>query len=411
MNVQWIGGRGRTLGRLISMLALGLGCAAAAQAQATGPIKIGILNDQSGPYASITGTGAVAAAKLAVEDAGNVLGRPVEVLSADHQFKPDIGAGIARRWFDTEGVNAIFDIYHSGVALAVQRIAEDKDKILVVSMASSRDIGGKSCSPNGFQWANDGYAVANLTTKGAGSSTPNSWYFITVDYAAGHSIEADARRMIEASGGTFAGSVRFPANSPDFASFLLQAQASKAKNIALIAGGADLTNAAKQALEFGIQQGGQRFIPFSMTTDDIYALGNKVTGGMPLVLSFYWDETPATRAWTERFKKATGKMPTDPQANVYSAVLHYLKAVKAAGTTDTKAVLAKMKSMPVEDFFTAGAHVRADGRLMRQLSYAVAKTPEQMKSKDDLLTITKKFSGEEAFVPASQSECPALAKK
>ena len=226
-------------------------------------VKIGILNDQASVYSSITGPGSVAAARLAIEDAGGTLfGQPIELVSADHAHKPDIGSAIARRWFDVEGVDAIFDIYSSGVALAVQGIAEQKNKILVVSMASSRDISGKACSPNGMQWANDGYEVANLTIKGASGDKPTSWYFLTVDYAAGHSVEKDARNLIEANGGKFVGSVRFPLNSPDFSSFLLQAQNSGAKTIGFIGGGADMMNAIKQAAEFGIEQTGQRFIPF-----------------------------------------------------------------------------------------------------------------------------------------------------
>lgn len=389
-----------------------LGVAAAAHAQGGAPVRIGILNDQAGAYSSISGPGAVVAARLAIEDAGgSVLGKPVELVSADHSHKPDIGSSIARRWFDTEGVHAIFDIYSSGVALAVQKVAQDKNRILVVSTASSKDISGKSCSPNGMQWGNDGYSVANLIIKGAAGAQPNTWFFLTVDYTAGHSIEADSRRMIEASGGKVAGGVRFPLGSADFSSFLLQAQASKAKNIAFVGGGADFTNSAKQANEFRIRESGQTFTPFSLTTEDIYALGNGIVGGMPLVQSFYWDDSDASRAWTERFRKAfNGKMPTDPQANVYSAVLHYLKSVKAAGTTDATAVLARMKETPVNDFFTKNARIRADGRLMREMMYAQAKAPDQMKHKDDLLTVLKRFPGEEAFVPASLSECAALRK-
>lgn len=383
-----------------------------ANAQSGAPVKIGILNDQAGAYSGISGPGSVAAARLAIEDAGGtVLGRPVEIVSADHGHKPDIGSSIASRWYDTEGVQAIFDIYSSGVALAVQKVAQDKNRILVVSTASSKLISGKSCSPNGMQWGNDGYSVANLIIKGASGGQPNTWFFLTVDYTAGHSIEADSRPMIEATGGKVLGGVRFPLGSSDFSSFLLQAQASKAKNIAFVGGGADFTNSAKQASEFRIRESGQIYTPFSLTTDDIYALGNRVTGGMPLVQSFYWDDTDASRAWTERFKKAyNGKMPTDPQANVYSAVLHYLKAVKAAGTSETGAVLAKMKETPVNDFFTKNARIRADGRLMREMMYAQAKAPEQMKNRDDLLTIVKRYPGEESFVPAAQSECPLLRK-
>lgn len=381
-----------------------------ALAQSDKPVKIGILNDQAGPYSAISGQGSVAAARLAIEDAGPVLGKPVELVVGDHQNKPDVGATLARRWYDQDGVSAIFDIYNSGVMLAIQRVAQDKDKIVETTMASSRDVAGKSCTPNSFVWANDGYAVANLTIKGATTPQANTWYFLTVDYAAGHSIEKDARAMVESMGGKVLGSVRFPLNAPDFSSFLLQAQSSKAKNVAFIGGGVDMINSAKQAVEFGIQKGGQNYIPVSVTTEEVFALGNKATAGMPLVLSFYWDETAATKAWTERFRKATGKMPTDPQANVYSAVFHYLKAVKAAGTVENKAVLEKMKSMPVEDFFTQGARIRPDGRLMRPLWFATVKPPEQMKNPTDLLTLQKKYSGEEAFVAAAQSECPLLKK-
>jgi branched-chain amino acid transport system substrate-binding protein len=402
----------RHVGSSLILASLILTClASGAAAQADKAVKIGILNDQASVYSSISGSGSVAAAKLAIEDmGGTLLGKPIELVFADHAHKPDQGTTIARRWFDVEGVDAIFDIYSSGVALAVQGLAEAKDKILVLSMASSGVISGKSCSPNGMQWANDGYEVANLTIKGVSEGKPTSWYFITVDYTAGHSIEKDSQKLIEASGGTFTGSVRFPLNTPDFSSFLLRAQASGAKNIGFIGGGADLTNATKQASEFGIQQSGQRFIPLSMTTVDIDALGNKVTQGMPLVLSFYWDESDATKAWTERFRKAFGKMPTDPQANVYSAVLHYLKAVKAAGTTDNQTVLAKMKDTPVNDFFTSNARIRADGRLMRDVYYAEAKAPDEMKSPTDLLKLIKKVPGEQAFIPADQSECKLLKK-
>jgi branched-chain amino acid transport system substrate-binding protein len=375
------------------------------------PVKIGILNDQASVYSAITGPGSVAAARLAIEDmGGSMFGKPIELISADHAHKPDIGSAIARRWFDTEGVDAIFDIYSSGVALAVQGIAEQKNKLLVVSMASSRDISGKSCSPNGMQWANDGYEVANLTIKGSSGDKPTSWFFLTVDYTAGHSIERDAQAMITKGGGKFVGAVRFPLNTPDFSSFLLQAQSSGAKNIGFIGGGADMTNAIKQASEFGIERTGQRFVPFSLTTVDIDALGNEATQGMPLVLSYYWDASDQTKAWAERFKKAFGKLPSDPQANVYSAVLHYLKSVKAAGTTDTTAVLAKMRETPVEDFFTSGARIREDGRLMRDVYYAETKKPGAKSGPTDLITLVKKMPGSEAFIPAGESDCKLLKK-
>ena len=376
----------------------------------TKAVKIGVLNDQGGPYSSVTGPGAVAAARMAIEDVGGlVLGKPVELVSADHQHKPDVGSAIARRWYDAEGVDAVFDIYNSGVALAVQRLAQEKNKVLISSV-NTAEITGKSCATNGLQWGGDGYALANLTVKGAYKGKPESWYFLTVDYAAGHSLEKDARAAVEAQGGKTLGAMRFPLGSTDFSSYLLQAQASKADNIGILGGGADLLNAVKQADEFQIRKTRQKVIPFALTTADVVALTNQTAQGFPLVMSFYWDENPATRAWTERFRKSQGKLPTDLQANVYSAVLHYLKAVQAAGTTDAKAVLAKMRDTPVEDFYTHGARIREDGRLMREMIYAEAKAPGQMKSKDDLVSVVKRFTGEQAFLPRALSECPLVKK-
>ena len=376
----------------------------------TKAVKIGILNDQGGPYSSVTGPGAVAAARMAIEDVGGpVLGKPVELVAADHQHKPDVGSAIARRWYDAEGVDAVFDIYNSGVALAVQRLAQEKNKVLISSV-NTAEITGKSCATNGLQWGGDGYALANLTVKGAYKGKPESWYFLTVDYAAGHSLEKDARAAVEAQGGKTLGAMRFPLGSTDFSSYLLQAQASKADNTGILGGGTDLLNAIKQADEFQIRKTKQKVIPFALTTADVVALTNQTAQGFPLVMSFYWDENAATRAWTERFRKSQGKLPTDLQANVYSAVLHYLKAVQAAGTTDAKAVLAKMRDTPVEDFYTHGARIREDGRLMRDMIYAEAKAPGQMKSKDDLVSVVKRFTGEQAFLPRALSECPLVKK-
>ena len=389
---------------------LGLGHVPLASAQAAKAVKIGVLNDQGGPYSSVTGPGAVVAARMAVEDAGgSILGKPVELVAADHQHKPDVGSAIARRWYDADGVDAIFDIYNSGVALAVQRLAQEKNKVLISSV-NTAEITGKSCATHGMQWGGDGYALSNLTVKGAYKGKPESWFFLTVDYAAGHSLEKDARSAVEAQGGKVLGAVRFPLGSTDFSSYLLQAQSSKADNIGILGGGTDLLNAVKQADEFQIRKTKQNVIPFALTTADVVALTNQTAQGSPLVMSFYWDENAATRAWTERFRKAQGKLPTDLQANVYSAVLHYLKSVQAAGTTEAKAVLAKMRDTPVEDFYTHGARIREDGRLMLEMIYAEAKAPGQMKNKDDLVSVTKRFTGEQAFLPRAQSECPLIKK-
>lgn len=394
-----------------SILAFALLCTtsvAALAAESGEPIKIGILSDMSGPYSQIVGPGSVAAAKLAVEDVGgSVLGRPIEVIMGDHQHKPDLGASIARRWFDQDGVRAIFDIYNSGVALAVQQLAESKDRILV-STVNSGALTGKSCSPNGMQWGPDGHALANITVKGVEGDKPKSWYFLTVDYTAGHSLEQDSRRAVEKLGGSWKGAVRFPLGTTDFSSYLLQAQASKADSIGFAGGGSDLLNAVKQVNEFQIGKSGQRFVTTSLTTADIRALGGDVTAGFPVVFSFYWGLSPETEKWSERFKKAHGSLPTDMQADTYSAVLHYLKSVQAAGTVETKAVLEKMKATPVNDMFTKDARVRADGRLMRAIYFGTVKPVRERKNGDDLIAVEKEFSGEEAFLPREQSECPLL---
>lgn len=391
------------------LLGMTLTCLAAATALAAGdPIKIGVLTDQSGPYSQIVGPGSVTAAKLAVEDmGGTVIDRPVEVIMGDHQHKPDLGASIARRWFDQDGVRAIFDIYNSGVALAVQELAKSKDRLLI-STVNSGALTGNSCSNHGMQWGPDGHALASITVKGVEGDNPKSWYFMTVDYTAGHSLEADARRAVEQVGGQWKGAVRFPLGAPDFSSYLLQAQASKAENIGFAGGGSDLLNAAKQFDEFQLASGGQRFVTTSLTTADIDALGVDVAAGFPIVFSFYWDLSSATQEWSDRFRKIHGSLPTDMQANVYSAVLHYLKAVKAAGTVDTETVLEKMRELPVNDMFTEDARIRADGRLMRDIYFGTIKAVSDRKNDSDLINVERKFAGEEAFLPADESECPLL---
>lgn len=402
---------GRRLKLQAALLLLGLAGVGSAWSQAAGDaIKIGVLNDQTGVYSAATGAGSVVAAKLAVEDAGSVLGRPVQVLAGDHQFKPDVGASIARRWYD-EGVTAIFDIYHSGVGLAVQDIAKSKNKIVMAEI-NSMLFTNEQCSPNGFSWGTDGHSLATIISQGASAGKPTSWYFITVDYTAGHSTEQEAREIIEANGGKFVGSARFPAGAADFSSFVLSAQTSKAKSIGFIGGGADTLNIAKQVREFGLAKMGQKFVPFALGTVDVPAMGMEVAQGLPIAFSYYWGLSPQAEAWKERFKKASGgKLPSDQQADVYSEVFHYLKAVKAAGTTDTTPVLAKLRELPVDDVFTRGAKIRADGRLMREMYYGVVKSPADMKNPDDLMEVVKKFSGEEAFLPAAQSKCSLLTGK
>lgn len=377
-------------------------------AQQNNAVKIGVLSDIGGPYSDVTGPGSITAAKMAIEDmGGNILGNPVELVSADHKHKPDLGSSIARRWFDAESVDAIFDIYNSGVALAVQKLAEEKDKILI-STVNSGKLTGDSCSTHGFQWGPDGYSLATITVKGVQGDKKSSWYFMTVDYTAGHSLEGDASRTVEELGGSVKGHVRFPLGTTDFSSFLLRAQASKADYIGFIGGGSDLANATKQSNEFQIQATNQKFMTTSLTTADIIGLGSDITSGLPIVYSFYWNQSPESRAWADRFYKIQGTMPTDMQANVYSAVTHYLKSVKQAGTTETAAVLKTMKELPVNDFYTSDAHIRDDGRLMRDIYFGWVKAPSEKEDEYDLIDIVDTFSGEESFISASLSECHLL---
>lgn len=394
--------------RLLLIMALTWITATSGSVAAEDPIKIAILTDQSGPYSKIVGPGSVVAAKMAVEEIGGfVLGRPVEVLAGDHQHKPDLGASIARRWFDQEDVRAIFDIYNSGVAIAVQELARSKDRILI-STVNSGALTGESCSANGMQWGPDGHALATITVKGVDGDEPKSWYFLTVDYTAGHSIEKDAKRAVEQIGGAWKGAVRFPLGTTDFSSYLLQAQASGADNIGLAGGGSDLLNAVKQFDEFQLASGGQRFVTTGLTTVDIDALGGDVAAGLPIVFSFYWGLSPETQEWSDRFRQIHGELPTDMQANVYSGVLHYLKSVAAAGTVETKDVLVKMKETPVHDMFTADARIRADGRLMRDIYFGTIKSIQDRKNEDDLIETGNKFSGATAFLPAERSDCSLL---
>lgn len=401
--------------RRISKPAAGLAAALAvlcqmAAVEAADAVKIGVLTDMSSVYSDFGGQGSVIAAELAIEDAGGkVLGQPVGLVSADHQNKADIGVTAALKWFDDEGVQALFDVSNSGISLALQDVIMKRDKIAVFSGANNKSLTGDKCTTNGLIWGYDGYALAKGNVEGIFKSNPgSSWFFLTVDYASGHGLEGDTISVIEKMGGTVKGAVRFPLGTNDFSSFLLQAQGSGADVIALVAGGSDVRNMIKQADEFGIAQAGQRIAPLFFTVNDIQGLGLEATRGMPVVADFYWDQTDGTRAFAERFKARHGKVPTDVQATVYSSVLHYLKAVEAAGTTQTQAVLAKMKAMPVEDFMTDGATIRADGRLMRDMYYFEVKSPAESKYELDYLTQKTTIPGAVAYRPAAESDCPLL---
>ncbi len=381
-----------------------------ALAQTPDAIKIGVLNDQNGPYADFGGLTSVQAAQMAVEDfGGTVLGKKIEIVSADHQNKTDIAAGIARRWFDVEGVTAVTDLTNSAVALAVQNIAKEKSRVtLAVGPATTR-LTNEDCSPTGFHWAFDTYSQAVGTARAIVAQGGDSWFILAADYAFGHQMATDLARIVKGGNGKVLGEVRHPLNTSDFSSFLLQAQASKAKIVGLANAGADTINSVKQAAEFRIAAGGQKLAGLVVVLSDVHALGLKVANGLTFTTAFYWDMNDDTRKWSKRFFEKTGRMPGMVQAGTYSAVLHYLKAVKAANSADAKAVAAKMRELKVDDFFAKGL-VRDDGRMVHDMYLVEVKTPEESKAPWDYYKVLRTIPANDAVQPLADSKC-ALVKK
>lgn len=372
-------------------------------------VKIGILNDMSGPYSALGGQGSLEAAKMAVEDfGGTVQGAPVEVVGADHQNKADIGATIARQWFDAEQVDTIMDLTTSSVALAVQAIAGEKQKIDIVTGGGTSDLSGKACTPYSFHWAYDTHALAVGTGDAVVKAGGDSWFFLTADYAFGYSLEENTTKTVEAAGGKVLGSVRHPLNNNDYSAFLLQAQASGAKVIGLASAGLDTQNAIKQAAEFGITQGGQSLAGLLLFITDIHGLGLDTAQGLYLTEGFYWDRDDQSREFGKRFMDRTGGMPSMVHASVYSAVTQYLKAIDAAGGDDATAVAAKLKEMPVDDVFGRGAKVAANGRLMNTQYLMQVKTPDESKYDWDYYKIVAEIPGEQAYMDPAQSGCPLV---
>jgi branched-chain amino acid transport system substrate-binding protein len=394
-----------------------LGAAAAALSVATAQaqvsddrVRIGVLNDQSGLYADFGGIGSVVAVQMAVEDfGGTVLGKPIDVVSADHQNKPDIGSNIANEWFDVQGVDAITELTTSSVALAVQEIARAKGKITIVSGAATSLLTNSACSPTGFHWTYDTVALANGTGKAVVAEGGRTWFFLTADYAFGHSLEADVSAVVEAAGGEVKGAVRHPLNTADFSSFLLQAQSSGAQIVGLANAGTDTTTSIKQAAEFGLPQGGQQLAGLLLVLSDIHALGLDVAQNLVLTTGFYWDLNDETRAWSKRYQeRMNGRMPNMIQAGMYSATLHYLKAIEAAGTDEATAVAEQMRAMPVNDMFAQGGTVRADGRMVHDMYLARVKSPSESTGPWDYYQILRTIPGDEAYLPLDQSECPLV---
>src|SRR3984957_1109637 len=379
--------------------------AAAAPARADEAFRIGVLNDQSGPYADSSGPGGAESARMAVEDfGGSVLGKPIELLVADHQNKVDVGLAVARQWYDARGVRAIFDITNSGVGLAVQDLAKARDRIVIFDSASSSDLTGKACSPNGIQWNADnwsnGVALMRLLIK----QKLDSFFFITADYAFGASLEADARDAIAKAGGNVVGSVRSPLNTADFSSYLLSAQAAGAKVGCLPNPGADLSTSLKQANEFGLTPGQYIATPITYLSD-VHALGLPIAHDLVFMQSWYWDINDATRAFAKRFFERAKRMPNDNQAALYSSVLHYLEAVKATGSDDAAEVAKAMKQAPLPDIFTDNGVVRAEGRVVYVRYLVKVKQPAESKYPWDYLSIVAKIPADAAFRPLGASGC------
>lgn len=373
-------------------------------------IRIGILNDQAGPFADNGGRGSVAAARLAAEDFGNqVLGKKIEIISADHQNKPDIASATARKWFDSEGVDVIADGAASSAGFAILEIARQKNKIFLISGPGSSDFTGKACSPVSFHFNYDTYALSRMTSEAVTKAGGTSWFFISADYAFGHALQRDATKFIEAAGGKVIGSAAHPLGTADFASFLLQAQASKAKVVGLATSGADVQTAIKQAGEFGTVERGQSLAGLLVFITDVNALGLKVTQGLQVTTSFYWDMNESTRAWSKRYFAAMeGRVPSMVQAGVYSGVHHYLAAVKAAGTKDPAVVAAKMREMKVNDMYNKDVAIRPDGRVLHTMHLVQVKKPEESKHKYDYYKILTSQPGESVFRPLSEGNCPLI---
>ena len=393
----------------LALMTLAAGAAPAA-AQENAGVKIGVLSDMNSLYADITGKGTGVAARMAAEDFGPVLGKPVEIVAADHQNKSDVASNIARVWYDTEGVDMITDGGSSAVALAVEEVSRQKQKLVLFSGPASSDITGKYCSPYAAHWTYDTYALSTVTGSAVVKAGGKSWFFLGADYAFGHALERDTAAVVEKDGGKVVGAVYAPLNTADFSSFLLQAQASKADVIGLANAGGDTTTAIKQGTEFGLTKGGQKFAALLMFITDVHALGLGAAQGLEFTTAFYWDKDDATRAFANRFFKQVGHMPTMVLAGVYSATMHYLKAVKALGNKDPLKVMEKMRETPINDFMTHDGKLRIDGRVLRDMYLVEVKKPAESNGPWDYYKILETIPAAKLFQPLGDSDCPLVKK-
>jgi branched-chain amino acid transport system substrate-binding protein len=398
------------MNRLICALVASLWTSSAALAQVSDDaVRIGVMTDLSSWGRDNTGPGSVEAAKMAIEEFGRtVLGKPIELISADHQMKVDVGTQIARGWIDNAKIDAIVDVPNSAIAIALHNMARERNKILLLSGAGASSLTDELCSPNTVQFTYDTYALAKVTASAMVAEGNKSWFFVTADYTFGHQLEQDATRFIKPAGGEVLGSVRHPTNTSDFSSFALQAQNSKANVVAFANAGQDTQNAIKQSNEFGLVRGGQKLVGLLMFDADIHAIGLREAQGTYMTTASYWNMDDNTRAWSKKFFARTGVMPSMIHAGVYGAVLHYLKAINSAGSDDPARVMAKMRELPIEDAFVNQAKLREDGRVIRDMYLARVKKPEQSREPWDYLEIVRTVKGEDAFRPVSESKCPLL---
>ena len=400
---------------MLSTLIAGFGLALTGGAQAAisgGVVKIGVLNDMSGPYADLAGPGSVIAAKMAIEDYVKQTGSKlkIEIVSADHQNKPDVGSSITRKWIDSDGVDMILDVPTSSVALAVNEVVKEKNKLMLNSTGGSSDLTGKACTPNTVHWTYDTWMLAHGTGSAVVKQGGDSWFFLTADYAFGHALEKDTADVVKAAGGKVLGTVRVPLGTTDFSSFLLQAQSSKAKIVGLANAGNDTINSIKQAAEFGIVAGGQKMAGLLVFLSDIHGLGLKTAQGLQVTTTFYWDMNDATRAWSKRFGALHGnRMPTMVQAGVYAGLLHYLKAVDALQEdADGAKVVAKMKEMPTDDPLFGKGSIRVDGRKIHPAYLVEVKKPAESKYAYDYYKVLQTIPADQAFRPLKEGNCPLV---
>ena len=403
--------------KLLSSLIAGIGLAAAGAAQAQisdNVVRIGVMNDMSGVYADIGGPGSVLAAKMAVEDylKASKSSLKVDVVSADHQNKPDVGSSVARKWYDTDGVDMIVDVPTSSVGLAINQISKEKGKAYINTGSATSDLTGKDCSPNTVHWLYDTWMLAHGTGSAVVKSGGDSWFFLTADYAFGHALERDTSEVVKASGGKILGTVKVPLNTQDFSSFLLQAQSSKAKIIGLANAGGDTINSIKQAAEFGIVKGGQKLAGLLVFLPDVHGLGLNTAQGLQITEAWYWDLNDASRAFAKRFAaQHGGKYPSSDHAGVYAGVMHYLKAVDAGKTDDGTKVIAKMKELPTDDPLFGKGSIRADGRKIHPAYLFEVKKPSESKGSYDYYKVLQTIPADKAFRPIDQGNCPLVAKK